>query len=623
MLTTEERITAPWPVEVTRLPFPPKSPPEPVSGEGSVAASAPVDDRLAETERLLDRALRIIAEFEKPSRRRRPSRGRVTAHLPGQHNQQSHGNSVSSPNALDGIDVLDADEYHRQYGDVQDDSGVDLAVEGETRDLTVRYFESGDMHIAIDLEDGKTQVLEDMDSESIRRLAYDIEDILAVDETEFEHDDPYQIVADVDSEKHNFNVGKNGVGDIRVRPLETEDWLELSPEQAGDFVNALLDMADAYEEHFDGAVEVEAKAHRRKVTAHLKGLHDQKDHGRKGLGGLPKATAPKAAPAKKAPAPGKKAAPKAPDSDVAQARLKLDRAVQMHGSDRSKWPKKDRDAAAKLDKLVGDGGAAPKAPASKRTAPKPQPAPETKSAAKPAAEVKPPPAKKAAPKAQEPKTERQLAAEAHIKTLTDGLPTSLRKPVADALNAQAKLAPGTVMKLRGLGFDDLGGGLAEYKHPAGVINLNNQWKTNKRGLDAAAKSSHADGYLAPTGAATPVGAVIAHEFGHRVAFRFIDPNAPGVPRRVSDKLFGALSTSLGVRPPSSPNGVLTPYPAIKNWMTSNRFAISGNVSEYAAESFHELLGEIWQEFSTQGDKARPVAQVVGKAMLSLAEGGAS
>ncbi len=40
-----------------------------------------------------------------------------------------------------------------------------------------------------------------------------------------------------------------------------------------------------------------------------------------------------------------------------QARLKLERAVQMHGSDRSTWSKQDRDDAAKLDKLIADSEA--------------------------------------------------------------------------------------------------------------------------------------------------------------------------------------------------------------------------------------------------------------------------
>jgi hypothetical protein len=41
-------------------------------------------------------------------------------------------------------------------------------------------------------------------------------------------------------------------------------------------------------------------------------------------------------------------------SEVTQARQKLERAVQMHGSDRSKWSKKDRDAAARLDRVIRD-----------------------------------------------------------------------------------------------------------------------------------------------------------------------------------------------------------------------------------------------------------------------------
>lgn len=44
---------------------------------------------------------------------------------------------------------------------------------------------------------------------------------------------------------------------------------------------------------------------------------------------------------------------------VREAKLKLERGVKMHGSDRSKWPKKDQEAAAKLDKIIA-GGAQPR-----------------------------------------------------------------------------------------------------------------------------------------------------------------------------------------------------------------------------------------------------------------------
>lgn len=42
-------------------------------------------------------------------------------------------------------------------------------------------------------------------------------------------------------------------------------------------------------------------------------------------------------------------------SKVEQARVKLKRAVTMHGSDRSKWTAKDRAAAARLDKVIAAG----------------------------------------------------------------------------------------------------------------------------------------------------------------------------------------------------------------------------------------------------------------------------
>lgn len=296
---------------------------------------------------------------------------------------------LSSPNAIDGIPVLDGEKYKGLYGDVVDDAGIDLGGDGDGPFLNARYFDNGDMHVSLHLEDGKVQVFEEMNPESMRQLAYDLERVLAVDETEFEGGDPYDIVADADSDMHGFYVAKDGVGDIWIGPPDAdgEDHIEVSPEDAQDFIDALLALADSYEEHFDGEDDGEVVA-AREVTAHLPGKHNQADHGRKG--GLkdklkidvPEPARKSTAPATRKPAAEKKSA--ATKAGVDQARLKLDRAVQMHGSDRSKWSKKDRDAAAKLDKLIADSEGEPK-PTRETAPPK-----ASKRAAKPADRKKAP-----------------------------------------------------------------------------------------------------------------------------------------------------------------------------------------------------------------------------------------
>lgn len=199
-------------------------------------------------------------------------------HLPGQHNQRDHA-GISSINAIAGIDVMDADRYADSYGELWDDAGVELGLDGDERGLTARFFERGDLHVVLDLEDGKRQVLEDVDPEGMRQLAYDLEEVLAVDETEFVGGDPYDIVADRDSEKHGFYVAKDGVGDIRIVPPGAEggDYLELSQEQALEFSEKLLDVADSYEEHLDDFVDGEDVKARVKHPGHP----DQSVHGRR------------------------------------------------------------------------------------------------------------------------------------------------------------------------------------------------------------------------------------------------------------------------------------------------------------------------------------------------------
>lgn len=187
----------------------------------------------------------------------------------------------TSVNALDGLPILDADKYADLYGDVVDDAGIHLS---DDLPLVARYFENGDMHVALHLEDGSVQVFEEMTPESMRQLAYDIETVAAVDETEFEGGDPYDVVADADSESHGFYVAKDGVGDIRLRPPDVgeDTYVEVGPGQAQEFANALLDVADSYEEYFSGDGGVVANAAVALPYNHPGGPgHKQSDHGRR------------------------------------------------------------------------------------------------------------------------------------------------------------------------------------------------------------------------------------------------------------------------------------------------------------------------------------------------------
>lgn len=204
-----------------------------------------------------------------------------------------------------------------------------------------------------------------------------------------------------------------------------------------------------------------------------------------------------------------------------------------------------------------------------------------------------------------------LEAEQHARELTKSLPPSVRKDVLDSLIQQAALKPRSVRTLKGFEFRDLGNGGAQYLPDQRTIAINSRWKTHKRAMTTAGKASLEDGFLTPTGASSVLGAYIAHEFGHHVAFGRYSPSAPGLVKPFGDRVMGALSRAIGVSGPPPSRGANIRWPDVTSWMARNRQKLQTEVSEYGAESFHELLAELWQEFSTRGDNARPAAKAVG------------
>lgn len=302
-------------------------------GNGSVNARAGSrSDRRVEAHR------RGLRGKVRPKNRVRGGSRRVTAHTPSghEHNQQSHaGGGVDlGAIALDGIKVYSPEGIQEIYGDIRDEEGVRLGDDDVY--LTAKYFTSGDMHVSWDMPGGSSQVLEEMDPESMRQLADDIESVLdGFDEAEFDRDGygPDDVVSDADSDKHGFYIYADRDGDVRIDPEgggTSASAFDISAEQARDFVTALNNMADGYEDHFEywdtGNVTAGART-RRPVRAHLKDLHDQKDHGRKGKKkAAPAVDAPatpkaKPSPAKKR-APAKKASPpvqKAPAAKPAKS----------------------------------------------------------------------------------------------------------------------------------------------------------------------------------------------------------------------------------------------------------------------------------------------------------------
>lgn len=180
---------------------------------------------------------------------------RVAFHLPGEHDQRNHGDGGGGGDAggiLKGIPVLDQAGYEESYGDVIDEESVDLGL-GDGTALTVRYFESSDAHTVLDLPDGKYQVLAETNPDGMRALADDLQRALDVDPDEHTPDST-GLVWDTDSSEHEFYIGVDEAGDIRLHPGGFDsDYMDVSPREVEGFMDALRNMADGYEDQFDAS----------------------------------------------------------------------------------------------------------------------------------------------------------------------------------------------------------------------------------------------------------------------------------------------------------------------------------------------------------------------------------
>lgn len=182
--------------------------------------------------------------------KRAPSRVR-RKHLPGEHNQDSHGNRGADLGILAGLSVMDADEYLKEYGTVVDERFIFDADETGFN-LTARIFERGDAHVVIDLPGDRYQVMSEVDgAEGMRALSSDIR---KMQHAKIPDGEPTGgVVASTESPEHGLHVAKDDLGGIWLRPdgAADDDYLELTEEEAWDFFDALEQAADSFEDEFN------------------------------------------------------------------------------------------------------------------------------------------------------------------------------------------------------------------------------------------------------------------------------------------------------------------------------------------------------------------------------------
>jgi peptidoglycan hydrolase-like protein with peptidoglycan-binding domain len=166
-------------------------------------------------------------------------------HLPGQHNQDSHGNGTAAAKAY----ALDA--FEQLYSAI-----VDEATAG---DLVVSVHENGDFVLSSMDDDGRrVVVLDGLDSDRANSIADGLEWAANEEIPEGSENNPSTRLVDWEYFEDDIVIGYDASGDVSVRlpksdsadPNNLDDFnvLDLGVEEAADLVEALRDMADRYDE---------------------------------------------------------------------------------------------------------------------------------------------------------------------------------------------------------------------------------------------------------------------------------------------------------------------------------------------------------------------------------------
>lgn len=215
--------------------------------------------------------------------------------------------------------------------------------------------------------------------------------------------------------------------------------------------------------------------------------------------------------------------------------------------------------------------------------------------------------------------------------------------IRDGLIRQAELTPKTAMTLTSVGSQDwwdftldLQNVNAAYHGTDRNIGLSPMWSQRPERMQEASDFSRQAGYHTPNGVDSGVASTVAHEFGHHVMRQIYDwtpaggadegPSA-GMPMPLAKRLMRVTSRALGVPEPDysrEPDAAVLSDRGLDRWYLRAKLEILDKVSGYAGnDGLQELFAEVWREYSTMGDRARPHIKQIGRAMAREAERNAS
>lgn len=108
---------------------------------------------------------------------------------------------------------------------------------------------------------------------------------------------------------------------------------------------------------------------------------------------------------------------------------------------------------------------------------------------------------------------------------------------------------------------------------------------------------------------------VAHECGHHIAAEMWGGNRNP---QAYYNIIKVAAQELGLSPPPSPYGYAG-EDSLNPWVTANKRKITSGLSRYGSTNIHEFFAEVWAEYSTNPNGARPWVNRVGAMMQELTE----
>lgn len=224
-------------------------------------------------------------------------------------------------------------------------------------------------------------------------------------------------------------------------------------------------------------------------------------------------------------------------------------------------------------------------------------------------------------------------AKEHARGVTSGMGIHTGSLTAE-LDRQAEMTPKSMLRLRQVRYSNdsdesfrghvkpiavyVGERFREWDGKHHTVVVNSAWASQGGSMDRAflINMAHDTGHFTPAhavrselpGVGSALTNSLAHEYGHHLTDLWgDDPEHPGF-QRVRAIVAEAL-----------PGTTVFDGQDFDRWLRRNKKAIATAVSGYATESFAEFLAEVWAEYSTTGDDARPHIKQIGDVIREVAE----